>query len=330
MIKNVFSNLYKLEIPLPRNPLKSLNSYIMTSDSRNLIIDTGFNMPECLDAMRTGISELGIDMTKTDVLSTHLHHDHNGSIPQIISETSKVYMGRIDREIFIQLLKDPDSYWIIAETKFQQEGYPIEELAKTRLSNPARKYRPSGLFDIIPLDNGDTISCGDLNWEVILTPGHTPGHICLYEKNHKTLITGDHVLFDITPNITWSMKLVDSLNSYLTSLKRVSALDVKTALTGHRSNEGLLKERIRELQEHHAQRLQDILDIVQNNPKISGYDIAAKMTWSIRSNWTDFPPGQRWFAVGEAISHIEHLVLLGKLQRHNTNGINTYTISNIV
>ena len=327
MIQHILSNLYRLEIPLPRNPLKSLNSYIMTSDSRNLIIDTGFNMPECLDAMLFGISELGIDMAKTDVLSTHLHHDHNGSIPQIISETSKVYMGRVDREIFIQLVSDADFYWRVAEDKYQQEGYPEEELAKTRLSNPARKYRPSGLFDIVPLDDGDMISCGDLHWEVILTPGHTPGHICLYEQNHKILITGDHVLFDITPNITWSMKLDDSLNSYLESLKKISALDVEIALTGHRSNEGSLKERIRELEEHHAGRLQDVLDIVRMNPEISGYDIAAKMTWSIRSNWTDFPPGQRWFAVGEAISHIEHLVLLGKLQSHNTDGINTYTLN---
>jgi len=302
----------------------------MTSDSRNLIIDTGFNMPECLEAMHSGIKELGIDMSKTDVLSTHVHHDHNGSIPQIISETSKVYMGRIDREIFIQLMTDADFYWVTAETKFQEEGYPSDELAKTRLSNPARKYRPSGSFDILPLDDGDLISCGDLNWEVILTPGHTPGHICLYEQNHKILITGDHLLFDITPNITWSMKLDDSLNSYLASLKRISALEVRTALSAHRSNNGSFAERIRELQEHHAERLQDVLDIVQKNPNISGYDIASKMTWSIRSSWADFPPGQRWFAVGEAISHIEHLVILGKLQRHNAGGINTYTISNII
>jgi len=298
----------------------------MTSDDRNLIIDTGFNMPECLDAMRSGINELGLDMAKTDIISTHLHHDHNGSVPQIISETSKVYMGRIDREIFIELMTDADTHWSNAEAKYEREGYPTAELARTRLENPARKYKPSRLFDIVPLNDGDTISCGDLHWEVIITPGHTPGHMCLYEQNHKILIAGDHVLFDITPNITCWEELDDSLGSYFESLKKISALDVDIALTGHRSNDGLFKERIQELLEHHAKRLEDIIAIVQKNPNISGYDIAAKMIWSIRAtSWEDFPPGQRWFAVGEAIAHIEHLVLLGKLRRHEVDNINTYT-----
>ena len=326
VIQQILNNLYRLEIPLTGNPLKTLNSYVMISDTRNLIVDTGFNMPECLAAMLSSITELELDMTKTDVLSTHLHHDHNGLIPDIISETSKVYMGRIDREIFIKSMTDADTHWGIAETKYQQEGYPIEELARTRLSNPARKFKPNSLFDIIPLNDGDMVNCGDLKWEVILTPGHTPGHICLYETHHKILIAGDHILFDITPNITWWEEMDDSLGSYLTSLDRVSSLEVNKTLTGHRSNKGFFNKRIQELQVHHAERLKNVLDIVQNNPYISGYEIASKMTWSIRTtNWADFPPGLRWFAVGEAISHIDHLIALGKLQRHHTDGINTYT-----
>jgi len=281
-------------------------------------------MPECLEVLLSGIDELGLDMTKTDVLATHLHADHNGLISQIISDTSKVYMGSIDSEIFTQIILNSDVYWDNAESKFLREGYPSEELAATRILNPARKYVSGGLFDIIPLDDGDIISYGDFRWEVVLTPGHTPGHICLYDAQHKILIAGDHLLFDITPNITWWDELEDSLGNYLTSLNKVSGLDVDMVLTGHRSNKGVFGKRIQELHRHHAERLNDVLDIVQKNPHISGYDIASKMPWSIRTSWADFPPGQRWFAVGEAISHIEHLVLLGKLQRRNTGGINTY------
>ena len=297
----------------------------MTSDYRNLIIDTGFNMPECLKSLRAGINELELDMTKTDVLLTHLHADHTGLVTQIISESSSVYMGRIEGEIFKKLITKPDLHWITAEDRFQQEGYPSEELMRTRMLNPARKFESAGIFETIPLDDGDLVSCGDLKWEVILTPGHTPGHICLYERKNKTLIAGDHLLFDITPNIAWWEKLDDALGSYLESLEKVSPLEVNRTLTGHRSNEGSFKERIQELQNHHVERLADVIEIVQKNPFISGYDIASKMTWSIRAkNWAEFPPGQRWFAVGEAISHIDHLVLLGKLQRHS-NDINTYT-----
>ena len=51
--------------------------------------------------------------------------------------------------------------------------------------------------------NGDeTIASGIFNLKVIWTPGHSPGHICLYEPVHKILFSGDHVLPVITPNIS--------------------------------------------------------------------------------------------------------------------------------
>ncbi|MCL1990865.1 MAG: MBL fold metallo-hydrolase [Defluviitaleaceae bacterium] len=324
MIQSILPHLYRIEIPLPNSPLKTLNSYIMTSNDRHLIVDTGFNMPECLETMRNAIEILGLDMTKTDILATHLHADHNGLISQIMSETSDVYMGRIDREIFLRIMTDGDTYWQVAEARYEQEGYPSEEMAQTRLWNPARKFVSSGVFEITALDDGDVVRCGGLQWQVMLTPGHTPGHICLYEPHHRILIAGDHVLFDITPNITWWHDSRDALGDYLTSLERISTLKVALTLTGHRGNEGNFHERVKALQRHHADRLQDVLELVKEQPGISGYEIASKMTWSIRSNWTDFPPGQRWFAVGEAISHLDHLVLLRKLQRHHVNGIHTY------
>ena len=41
MIEEVLPNLYKMEIPLPRNPLKAVNSYVIKNNERNLMIDTG-------------------------------------------------------------------------------------------------------------------------------------------------------------------------------------------------------------------------------------------------------------------------------------------------
>ena len=323
--EKVHNGLYKLPIPLPGSPLKSVNSYIITSDSRNLIIDTGFNMPECMEALRSGIAELGLDMNKTDVLATHFHADHTGLITQIVSESSRVYMGRIDKALFVNMIANPDEYWASYEKNFETEGYPKEELDKTRLFNPARKLVSSGLVDIIDLEDGDEINYGGAQWQVILTQGHTPGHICLYDRVSKTLITGDTVLFDITPNITAWEELEDALGSFLASLDKLATLDVVTTLTGHRGNSGSFYGRIEELKKHHQSRLDDVLNIVQESPGVSGYEIASKMTWAIRAkDWSDFPPGQRWFAVGEALSHINHLVLKGKLQCENSNGVNRY------
>lgn len=329
MIQQLKNNLYRLQIGLPKNPLKALNSYIMVSDDRNLIIDTGFNLPECLDDFLSGIKELGLDMDRTDVLATHFHADHTGLISQIISDTSTVYMGRIDKDMFMHVMTHSDECWSDEENTYRLEGYPEQELAKTRLANPARKFVSGDMFEITPLDEGDTIKCGDLQWNVVSTPGHTPGHICLYEPKQHMLITGDHLLFDITPNITCWKVMDDSLGSYIAGLNKISNLEVDMVLTGHRGIKGSFDRRIRELLEHHENRLNDVLEIVRETPHISGYEVAARMKWSINAkNWAEFPPGQRWFAVGEAVAHIDHLVLSGKLHRENVQGINTYYCHN--
>ena len=55
MIEEILANLYRIEIPLPQSPLKALNSYVIKNPERNLIIDTGWNQEECMNAMQTGL-----------------------------------------------------------------------------------------------------------------------------------------------------------------------------------------------------------------------------------------------------------------------------------
>ncbi|WP_267496977.1 MBL fold metallo-hydrolase [Candidatus Methanoliparum sp. LAM-1] len=64
----------------------------------------------------------------------------------------------------------------------------------------SKSYRLLTRPDII-LTDGDKISTENYSFKIILTPGHSPGHICLYETNFKFLIAGDHILPKITPNI---------------------------------------------------------------------------------------------------------------------------------
>ena len=88
MVEEISKNLFRAEIPLPRNPLKYTNSYIIKSADRNLIIDTGLNMQECKDAMQTALDELGIDLARTDFFITHLHADHFGLVGSLAITTA--------------------------------------------------------------------------------------------------------------------------------------------------------------------------------------------------------------------------------------------------
>ena len=58
MTEEIMPGLYRIEIPLPGIPLKSLNSYLIKTAERFLIIDTGLNRKECLQAMYESLDEL--------------------------------------------------------------------------------------------------------------------------------------------------------------------------------------------------------------------------------------------------------------------------------
>ena len=90
MFDTIRPGLFRLEIPLPGNPLKAVNSYVFKTPDRNLIVDTGMNRPECLEAMMNGLRELDIDLSKTDLFITHMHADHSGLISHLAMETSRL------------------------------------------------------------------------------------------------------------------------------------------------------------------------------------------------------------------------------------------------
>ena len=132
-------------------------------------------------------------------------------------------------------------------------------------------------------------------------PGHTPGQLCFWDEADGILFTGDHVLFDISPNITPWNGMEDALGCYLDSLRAVRELPARLALPGHR-RPGALAPRVDALLEHHARRLDELTAILRARPGSTAYEAAAHMTWNIRSrSWDDFPLAQKWFAVGECV-----------------------------
>ena len=72
MLEKLAENLYQKTVLLPNNPLRYINVYIITGE-RNLVIDTGFNRPECAEALEDAFKELGI--TEVDLFIQRIHQD---------------------------------------------------------------------------------------------------------------------------------------------------------------------------------------------------------------------------------------------------------------
>ncbi len=252
-----------------------------------------------------------------------MHSDHIGLAPFVMNANSVIYMSKIDYD---RLHNDSPEYsWDALYRKFISEGFPKEAIAQLHKSNPAEAYAPEKSFSAVTLKDGDKIKIGNYEFTAILTPGHTPGHMCLYLEEEKLMFLGDHVLFDITPNITFWTGVRDSLKDYIDSLNKIKKFDVETALPAHRKNEMDFYIRIDQIIKHHHERLAECLHIIKNNPGLHAYDIAGFMKWSMRGkNWAEFPMHQKWFAVGETIAHTDYLRCQNKIYRKLENGIYKY------
>ena len=323
MLTKIADNIYKKVVPLPNNPLREINAYIITGEKpggKSLLIDTGFNRLECEEALQSAFDELKID--KVDVFITHLHSDHCGLVPKFAKKDGIIYSGETDGELMN--FEAGNLYWAILDDMFLKFGFPKAEFGRNTDIHPGRKYVHDSKIDFTYVNEGDVLEYGGYRLKAILTPGHTPGHMCLYDEEKKIFFCGDHILGTITPNITIELGADNPLQSYLASLAKVEKLDVDLLLTAHGTPVEDMYARIKELYKHHEDRLAEAEYILGDEWK-TPYEVARDMTWEIDCrNWDEFPAPQKWFATGEAISHLQYMYYSGRILRDEIDDIYHY------
>lgn len=325
MVEEVAQNLFRIGVPLPNNPLKELNSYLIRGNDRELLIDTGFRSEVCHQALTAGLEELRSDPSRRDVLITHLHSDHSGMADLFVGPGRQIYMSEV--EITYKDLTLNGEYLKTQNERLVSEGFPRELQQHASGSDPGRTMAmPAKKDPFCGLKDGAVIEAGAYRLQMISVPGHTPGNSMFWMERQGIMFSGDHILFDITPNITSWAGVEDSLGHYLDSLKKVRRYPVRQTLPGHRKT-GDYHARIDALLRHHDARLSETLKIVTETPGLSAYDIAGRMTWQIRArSWAEFPPVQKLFAVRECLSHLDYLRVRGKIRRAKIDGIDCYEV----
>lgn len=323
MIEAIFDDLYRVEIPLPKNPLRATNSYFIRGSERNLIIDTGFNRAECRESMDAAVKELDFDLDKTDLFITHLHGDHSGLIVHLARHGMTVYGGEYHALCQASAGNSGPNWSYFNDLMLESGLFASDKI--TSEAHPGYKFASPQYGKIKVVKDGDWIQVGRYNFRCVETQGHAPDHICLYEQDKKLFLCGDHILKTITPNITvwaapWNIKR-DYLGEYLQNLEKCAALDISLALPGHRGIIEDIPARVNELKEHHRARLSETLDILSGE-ELSGVMTASRMHWDLSyKSWDEFPPAQRIFATGEALAHLTHLVFTGEVKKERKDGI---------
>ncbi len=319
-MKAIQPNLYQLEIPLPGNPLRAVNSYVIKGGERNLIIDTGMNRKECREALDTGLRELEIDLAVTDLFITHMHADHSGLIFHLATSSSRVYCSQADADLInrTDVFNDMPVYATI-------NGFLGAEKAVQQ--HPGFKYGNRVPVNFTIVKEGDMINVGDYQFQCVATPGHTEGHLCLYEERRRLLIAGDHLLGKITPNISMWADEGNPLQDFLDSLDKIYHLDVQLVLPAHRQSFTNYQERIDQLKLHHQRRAQAIMSVLEQGPR-NAYEVASQLDWDLSyKHWHEFPLPQKWFANGEALSHLRYLERKGLVKADRSGEIIRYSLA---
>ncbi len=325
MVDEVAPELFRVEVPLPNNPLKALNSYVIRGTDRNLVIDTGMMREECERALAAGLQELDVDLARTDFFITHFHADHLGLVSRFATDTSTVYLNEPEAKL-VASFRGAGAFWDRVAGFARTGGIPEAAIQEALRKHPGVKYSPPAYPEFTVLGEGDVVRVGEYNFECVATPGHTPGHLCLYERDRRLFASGDHILGDITPNISAWFENVNPLGDYLASLDKVSALDVALVLPGHRRLFEDFQGRIAELKHHHQVRAEEVLAILATGSK-TVYEVASEMTWNIAAaTWDAFPVMQKWFATGEAAAHLRYLEERGAVRHEMRDGAAVFSV----
>ncbi|MGX7107389.1 MBL fold metallo-hydrolase [Hutsoniella sourekii] len=319
MINQLQQNLYTFNVTLPNTALKQINAYVIKSEDRSLLIDTGYNLPESRSDLLAGLQELEIDLDQLDVFITHLHSDHTGLTPLFQDAGARIFCGQVDGQILEATLTS--EFW--QEMLEQYHQYGMSEIETNLDQNPLYALRPQEAVNYTYVNPGEVLSYGGYHLKIVDLPGHTPGHLGLYNPEDNWLLAGDTVLDPISPNITyWGSAHGDILGQYFQTLNHLAKQSLDLIYPAHRQIIHQPSQRIQELLAHHQQRLDEIFQAMKPGIDYTANELSASISWRVKfKSWDDFPVSQKYFAVGETMAHLVHLYTIGAIKCQDKQGV---------
>jgi glyoxylase-like metal-dependent hydrolase (beta-lactamase superfamily II) len=289
-----------------------VNVHLINGSDGCLLVDTGWNTVWAFNALEEQLKEIGLGFGDiTQIIITHMHGDHYG-LSGKLKELSKaiVAIHQIEEALIYSRYVDLNKFSADLTRWLQLNGVPEKDVHRLEAALQGEKKLVLITPPDMTLQGGEKISFGSFNFEVIWTPGHSPGHICLYESERRLLLSGDHILPTIFPNVGLYPHSGDNpLGSYLSSLKAIEQLQVDLILPSHEDVFTDFRQRIQEIFHHHEERREAIIEVLKEGDK-TAYEISQRIPWilnGITMSYAELPPLDKRLAVMSALAHLEKL-----------------------
>ncbi|MEX2462154.1 MAG: MBL fold metallo-hydrolase [Paenibacillaceae bacterium] len=314
--------LIQVKAPLPF-PLRWVNSYIIRGQAGLTILDPGLHTVETERVWEETFDQYGFQFSDVEqIVLTHHHPDHygmagwfqgrSGGVPVWISEVGYKQAQRLWGDDL------PMSEEIAA--LFIRHGMDqtmVEQQLVPHMKSFVEWVSPHPLVSFIALDQ--PFRMGNQLYKPIVTSGHADGHICFYEESSKEMFCGDHVLPQISPNVSYIPGADENpLLSFMTSLNEINQYEVVRAYPGHREPFASFNRRVVELLAHHEDRLEKMVACLQE-PK-HAFQLCLEFFGE------RLPIHQLRFAMGETLAHVIYLQKADRIVEVEREGVCYYRI----
>jgi len=316
-VEQVRPGLWSIPVPIPNNPLRYVLVYAFELDGGGVaIVDAGWNTDDAWQALSDGLGAAGGSVADVEaVLVTHIHPDHYGLAGRV-RDASGAWIGLHPADAALIEGRYERAERTVAQMVelLEVAGVPGDRrddlaAASMNIRSLVTMARPDVL-----LEDGQRVALGSWELETIWTPGHSPGHVCFYSDRHQLLLSGDHVLPRITPNVAYhSQQIPNPLGDYLESLARLKARHPDEVLPAHEYRFADLGTRLDELIAHHHERLEEIEEVLADRPGLTAWEITLSVTWS--RPFDEIPSYMQRAANGETLAHLVLLEAEGRVVR---------------
>jgi glyoxylase-like metal-dependent hydrolase (beta-lactamase superfamily II) len=302
-------------LPVGVNAVDSVNMHVLADGDRVTLVDCGVWRPDLPDgglaAVEAGLESAGYALSDVArIVVTHAHIDHYGLAGRLLEVTGAELTMHTLTDLDCEKYRHPDTARARRRDTYADHG--VSETERTDLADHLSRWLPY-LHSVVEasrrLRGGEELVIGGDRWDVIHTPGHSLGHVCLWSEARGVLLSGDHLLPGITPPVSFERGFdADPLRSYLDSLRLIAGLGPALVFPGHGRPFGDVTGRIEAILRNKVRRLESIRRAIRERPSTVTELADRLVAKAVLAH-------QRQLAISETLAHIAYLRWSGAVER---------------